>query len=225
MASPEAQDVAAKQRIVNHMNADHSDSVRRYLEAFSGMGSYQVRNARMTDITLNDMKFDCCGQQVTIPLDPPMKSYREARERAVQLDKDALRLLGRSDITITKYIPPWVHLGHLFNFTTCLITYGLFSRPSHFQPGSVPHDMLLHHVPKFTKFCLTIQPYLITIMAAIHAFETVLMVRKLRRHSLTLFDGVFWAWCASAFVEGITAFQRLDTFIANKQSEKEAKKH
>lgn len=28
MATPEAQEVAAKQRIINHMNADHHDSVR-----------------------------------------------------------------------------------------------------------------------------------------------------------------------------------------------------
>ncbi|CAI6265851.1 unnamed protein product [Periconia digitata] len=225
MASSEAQEVAAKQRIVNHMNADHSDSIRRYLEAFSKKSSFQARNARMTDVTLHDMKFDCNGEPVAIPFDPPMKSYREARERAVQLDKDALRLLGRSDIPITKYIPPWVHWGHLFNFTQCFITFGLFSRAAHFQPGSLPHDVFLHHFPKFISFALAIQPYLITIMAAIHAFEVVIMMRKLGRHGLSLFDGVFWAWSASIFVEGITATLRLNEFIRSKQQEKEAKKH
>lgn len=30
MTTPEAQDAAAKQRIIKHMNADHHDSVRDY---------------------------------------------------------------------------------------------------------------------------------------------------------------------------------------------------
>lgn len=244
MATSEAQDNAAKQRIVNHMNADHTDSVRmhlvftspilevdsrkkirRYLEAFSRKSVYQTRNARMTDVTLNDMKFECGGQQITIAFDPPLKSYRETRERVVQLDKDALRILQRSDIAITKYIPPWVRLGHLFNFTQCVVVWVLYSRAAHFKPGSLPYDLVLYRVPRFANFSLTIQPLLMVIMLVIHLFEVGLMIRKLGRHGLTLFDGMLWAWSASAFIEGFTSFWRLNTFIAAKKQEKEAKKH
>ncbi|KAF2257237.1 integral membrane protein-like protein [Trematosphaeria pertusa] len=225
MATPEAQESAAKERIIKHMNADHSDSVRRYLEAFQKKSFYQVRHAKMTDITVNVMKFDCGGEQVTIPFDPPMKSLREARERVVQLDKDALQALGRSDISITKYIPPYVHPLHLFNFSQCFIVYVVFSRASNFSAGSILYDSVLFHFPGFANFCLAIQPYLISIMVGIHVYETVLMVRKLARHGLTPFERLWWAWTGSCFVEGVTSFKRLDALIAEKRREKEAKKH
>jgi hypothetical protein len=198
--------------------------IRRYLEAFKQKSFYQVRQARLTDVTLNDMKFNCGGQQLTIPFDPPLKSYRETRERVVQLDKDALEILGHSDITITKYIPPWVHIGHLFNFSQCLITLLLFSRAAHLQPGSLPYDLFLVHIPKFANFCLTIRPVLLVFMVPIHVIEAVFMARKVRRHGVTPFDGIWWVWVASCFVEGVTSFWRADGLIAMKK-EKEARKH
>ncbi|KAJ4297697.1 hypothetical protein N0V90_005592 [Kalmusia sp. IMI 367209] len=226
MATPEAQEAAAKERIVKHMNADHADSVRRYLEAFKQKSFYQVRDARLTDVTLNDMKFNCSGQQVIIAFDPPMKSLREARERLVQLDKDALEALGRSDITVTKYIPPYAaHFLHVANFTQCLLTYIVFSRRANFKPGSLLYDNLLANFPRFSNFCLTIQPYLLAIMLGIHVLESVSMSRKLRRHGVTPYDGIWWAWIGSCFVEGKTSFMRLDALIEEKRKEKEAKKH
>ncbi|KAF1978204.1 integral membrane protein-like protein [Bimuria novae-zelandiae CBS 107.79] len=212
MASLEAQEAAVKERIVNHMNKDHGDSVRRYLEAFKQKSFYQVRDARLTDVTLDDMKFNCGGQQVIIPFDPPMKGLKEARERLVQLDKDALKALGRSNITITKYIPPWTpgfHFIHLLNFT----------------PGSYLHDGLLFQFPRFSEFCLSIQPILLSLMFAIHVIEAAIMVKKLSRHGLTPFDGVWWAWVGSAFNEGWTSFQRANALIDEKRAEKDAKKH
>lgn len=228
MATPEAQEAAVKERIVNHMNKDHADSVRRYLEAFSQKSFYQVRHARLTDVTLNDIKFNCGGQHIVIPFDPPMKALREARERLVQLDKDALNALGRSDISITKYNPPWApgfHFIHLLNFTTCLLTWLAFSRNANFQPGSFLHDNLLSEFPHFNDFCSAIQPILLPTMFIIHAIEAVLMARKLSRHGLTPFDGVWWAWVASCFNEGWTSFLRANSLIEEKRKEKESKKH
>lgn len=180
----------------------------------------------MTDVTLNDMKFSCGGQQVVIPFDPPMKSLREARERLVQLDKEALEALGRSDITVTRYSPP--HEGnilHVINFTQCLVTYIAFSYPANFRPGSLLYDNLLSSVPRFSGFCLAIQPFLLGIMLSIHVTETVIMYKKLARHGLTLYDAIWWAWMGSAFVEGVTSFKRMDALIEEKRKVKESKKH
>lgn len=38
-------------------------------------------------------------------------------------------------------------------------------------------------------------------------------------------DTIWWMWVGSSFVEGITSFWRLDGLIAEKQIEKDAKKH
>jgi hypothetical protein len=42
---------------------------------------FQTGSAHMTDISLDQMKFSCNGQQHIVAFDPPMKSLREARER------------------------------------------------------------------------------------------------------------------------------------------------
>ncbi|CAO2651047.1 Nn.00g093440.m01.CDS01 [Neocucurbitaria sp. VM-36] len=225
MATPEAQEAAAKQRIIKHMNADHHDSIRRYVEAYASRSMFQSRNAQMTDIDLSQMKFSCGGQQAVITFDPPMKSLREARERLVQMDRESLEALGRSDISITTFIPPTAKIGHLFNFTQCLVAYMLLPRPANFRPGSLLYDSLLFRVPSFASFVAQISLVVLALMLPIHLTEAGLMVRRLRRHGCSPVDGVWWKWVGTCFVEGITAFWRLDELIEGKKKEKEAKKH
>lgn len=179
----------------------------------------------MTDIDLNSMTFTCGGQSSSVSFDPPMKSLREARERLVQMDKDTLRMLDRSDITVSRYIPPYTKLGHLFNFTQCLLVYLLLPRGANFRPGSLLYDTLLHMVPSFARFVLQVRWIVLPIMLAIHLFEATLMAKKVKRHGLGSADTIWWMWVGSSFVEGITSFWRLDGLIAEKQIEKDAKKH
>ncbi|KAJ4358984.1 hypothetical protein N0V95_002600 [Ascochyta clinopodiicola] len=207
------------------MNADHHDSIRRYVEAYASKTPWQSHSAQMTDIDLTSMSFSCGGQTSTIAIDPPMTSLREARERVVQMDKDALRILGRSDITVSRYIPPYVHLGHLFNFSQCLLVYLLLPRGANFRPGSLLYDNLLFMAPAFARFVLQVRWIVLPIMLAIHVYETTIMATKVRRHGLSPADAVWWLWVGSSFVEGITSFWRLDGLIAEKQREKDAKKH
>ncbi|KAF2277656.1 integral membrane protein-like protein [Westerdykella ornata] len=225
MATPDSQDLAARERILKHMNADHQDSVQRYIEHLRNASFFQVRDARMTDISLTEMRIRYSGKEAVIPFEPPMKSMRDARERLVQMDQDALQALGRSDITVTKFIPCYVHPGHLFNFSQCLVTFIAFSRPSHFKPGSLLFDNLLYRTPSFASFCLKIQPFLIGIMVAIHAFEAAGMAKRLRKHGLTPLQMTWWLWVATCFIEGITSTWRLDGLVDQKRKEKEAKKH
>lgn len=179
----------------------------------------------MTDIDLNHIKFNCGSQQSSITFDPPMKAMREARERLVQLDKDALQVLGRSDITITKFTPPYVKLTHLYNFTQCLLCYLLLPRPANFQPGSLLYETVLFRVPTFADFVARVCLTVFSIMIPIHLVEATLMARKLAKHGTTFLDVVWWQWVGSSFVEGFTAFWRLNDLIAEKQKEKDAKKH
>lgn len=179
----------------------------------------------MTDIDLNQMVFSVGGQTNTIAFDPPMKSLGEARERIVQMDKDALQVLDRSDITVNRYIPPYVKLGHLLNFTQCMLVYLLLPRGANFEPGSLLYDNLLFMVPAFATFVLHVRWIVLPIMLAIHIAESIIMANKVKRHGLSSADAVWWQWVGSSFVEGVTAFWRLDELIAENQKEKDAKKH
>jgi hypothetical protein len=185
----------------------------------------QSHSAQMTDISLEQMKFSCSGQSINVPFDPPMKSLREARERLVQMDKDTLEILDRSDITVSHYIPPYVKLGHLFNFSQCLLVCFLLPRGANFKPGSLLYDNLLYVFPAFANFVLQVRWYVLPIMLAIHLSESVVMAKKVRRHGLSPADAIWWAWVGSSFVEGVTSFWRLDGMIAEKQKAKDAKKH
>ncbi|KAF1925419.1 uncharacterized protein M421DRAFT_423736 [Didymella exigua CBS 183.55] len=225
MASTEAQEAAAKQRIIKHMNADHHDSIRRYVEAYVSTSPRQSHSAQMTDIDLNQMAFSVGEQMSTVTFNPPMKSLREARERLVQMDKDTLQILGRSDITVNRYIPPYAKLGHLFNFTQCMLVYLLLPRGANFEPGSLMYDTFLFMVPAFARFVLQVRWIVLPVMLAIHITESFIMANKVKRHGLSSADTVWWQWVGSSFVEGVTAFWRLNELIAEKQKEKDAKKH
>jgi hypothetical protein len=185
----------------------------------------QSRSAQMVDIDLNQMKLDCGGQQAVIAFNPPMKALREARERLVQMDKEALQTLGRSDIPITKFIPAYTRPGHLWNFTQCLLTYLLLPRPANWQPGSLLYDNFLFLVPGVADFAVRYGWIIFIVMLPVHLAETIIMVRKLAKHGCTFLDAVWWKWVGTCFVEGITSFWRLDGLIEEKRREKEAKKH
>jgi hypothetical protein len=148
----------------------------------------------MTDIDLNGMKISYAGKQAFLPFDPPMKSMRDARERLVQMDKDANEALGRDPIPITTFIPCYVHVGHLFNFSACLLTYIFLPREANIQPGSLLYDHALYKFPGFVEFVKVIRLWVIWIMLGIHITESVLMVKKLRKHGLTPLDGLWWKW-------------------------------
>lgn len=199
--------------------------IRRYVEHYEGVPFWQTRDARLTDINLNEMKINYSGTVARIPFEPPMNSMREARERLVCMDNKARKALGRSDILVTKYIPPTANPGHLFNFTQCIITYMIFCRAAHLQPGSLLYDNLLYMVPGFARFCQMIQPYLFTMMVGIHIVESFFMAKKLARHGVTPFEGIWWSWTGSCFVEGVTSFWRLDGLINKLTHDKEAKSH
>ncbi|KAF2203874.1 hypothetical protein GQ43DRAFT_461221 [Delitschia confertaspora ATCC 74209] len=223
MTTPESQEATARERIIKHMNNDHHDSVRRYIEHHFSASSYSVSDAKMTDISLDHLMLSYSGHKVTLPLSPPMSSLREARERLVQMDKDAIAALGRHPVTLKEYISPYG--AYLANFTICLCTYIAFRRQGNFHPGSLLYDNLLVHLPPaFVAFIAKIQPILFPTMCAIHAIECALMARKLERHSVLLFSNVWLAWMLSCFVEGITSFKRIDRYV-RKQEKEAAKKH
>ncbi|KAI2484340.1 HugZ heme iron utilization protein [Pyrenophora tritici-repentis] len=225
MGSPNTQDEATRQRIIKHMNTDHHDSIRRYVEAFASKSVFQSRKAQMIDIDLNQMVISSGdGQRSVITFDPPMQNLREARERVVQLDKDAQQILGRSDIPVTTFIPTYRHPTHLALFTTSLLCFLLLPRQANWQPGSLLYDSVLHLVPGTANFVAKFGWTVVFLMLA-HVIEAFIMVRKLARHGCTFLDAVWWKWVGTCLVEGFTSFRRLDALVEEKKREKEAKKH
>ncbi|KAI7529466.1 hypothetical protein KC331_g15208 [Hortaea werneckii] len=223
MADQQAKDEAAKNRIISHMNTDHHDSIVRYLEHFCKIPSWTADSGKMTDIDLRSMTFSCGGGRKTysITLNPPMTSYRDARERAVQLDQQALAGLGRSDITVKEFVPPtgW----YAVEFAIISATFLAYSQRWWFAQDAIVHQFL---GSGFAAFSWAIQPYLFLGMVGIHSAEMAYFVHyRLQKHSINPRSFLFWQWMSTTFIEGMFSFRRFDALVARKREEKEKQKH
>ena len=175
----------------------------------------------MANINLDEMTFACGKQTYQIPLKPPMSSFREARERAVQMEKESLQGLGKSDITVNEFVPP---TGiYALEFAIVAATFLAYSQRWWFAKGQIVEHLL---GAGFAKFSWTIQPYLITFMVGLHAAELVYFIRShLYRHSVNVRSHIWWQWVGFTFVEGQFAFKRFNDLVRRRQQEKAKQKH
>ena len=222
-------DAAAQDRIIKHMNADHSDSLIRYVRYYKGLSSFSARNALLKNITLGTLEISCSAFPIkesshTIAIDPPLNSWAEARARLVEMDGYACKGLGCSNITVKKYVRPKGFMAVVFG--ACLWTYLTFSRRSHFLPGSLYYNYFFSFVPGFAKFCYTIQPLLITLMVALHSAEVIhLAITRLEKHTVPIFSQLWWKWILSDSIEGLGALKRFDRIVDEERLKRERQKH
>ncbi|GAB7346109.1 hypothetical protein MBLNU457_4864t1 [Dothideomycetes sp. NU457] len=191
------------------------------MENYHKLSSWSAYHAKIADITLDKLTFSCEGKTYVTPFDPPMTSYREARERVVEMDKECVSALGRSDITISRYaFPTGWYLGL---FTLVATVFVVFSTRRNFASGG----LIASVVPDFfRRFCSAIQPYLFWGMVAIHGTETyVFVTSRLIKHNVNVMNPVFWNWAGDCFISGVGAFQRFDAMVNQKRIEKERQKH
>lgn len=218
-------DAAAKHRIITHMNADHQDSLIRYLEYYAHLSPFAARNAKLTDITFDSMTIASSINNVhNVRIKPPMTSWSEARPRVVAIDAEAVKGLGRSSVTVKRYKGPrgWMTVV----MVVCVLTFVAFARRGNFLPGSLLYDGLLRYVPGFAKFCWMVQPLVFYPMLAGHAVEAVHMERsRLRKHTVRMFSRTWWMWVISNFVEGLGAFVRFDEVVRDEEERREKAKH
>ena len=175
----------------------------------------------MANIDLSCMTFVCGGKTYQIPLNPPMSSYRDARERAVDMDKECLHALQKSDITVKDFVPP---KGiYALEFLIIATTFLSYSQRWWFARGSIVERIL---GTGFARFSWTIQPWLITAMVVIHGAELVYFVRNhLRKHSVNVRTLLWWQWLGTTFIEGQFAFRRFNEHVNKKREEKQKQKH
>ncbi|KAL2003168.1 hypothetical protein VTN02DRAFT_4781 [Thermoascus thermophilus] len=218
------QQAAAKKRIVDHMNTDHQTALEYFLQVYCRVSAGAAKGARMEDISVSDMVIAAQGTRYAVPIDPPMRSLLDARHRIVDMYHHSLRRLGLSDVAVTEYAAP--RGLHAVVFALCLATYVAFARRAHFLPGSAFHDALgLARAPSFVRFCYTVQPVLLPLMAGIHVLEAgLLAVKRLRPHRVPFLSRVWCAWMVSVFIEGFGAFQRFDAIVRREEAKREQRK-
>ncbi|KAL1585045.1 hypothetical protein WHR41_06128 [Cladosporium halotolerans] len=221
MSEKQAQDAAAQQRIVSHMQADHHDSIVRYLEHYRSLPALAAGAARLHSIDLNGMTIHAFPNAHRIPFDPPLSSYRDARARLVAMDAECRLALRRSDTTISEFLYP--SGTYALEVLIVAATFAAYSSRRWFAPAGPVAGLLGEG---FAGFSWTIQPWLFWGMVAIHAAELAWFVpARLRRHSVNVRRREFWLWCAAEFLGGVFCSRRFDALVERRRREAEGRKH
>lgn len=176
----------------------------------------------MSSLDLNGMTLSCQGKDYRIPFNPPMSSYRDARERAVRMDKEALEGLGRSDITITEFIPATAPRWAIAFWTISFI-FVAYSQRWWFAQGQFVEQFL---GSGFAKLSWYTQPYVISFMLFMHTWESIYFAySRLLKHSINPRTSLFWKWWATGWIEGFNVFLRFDQLVKRKREAKAKQQH
>lgn len=231
-SSGPSSEAAVKKRIIKHMNHDHQDSIRRYLEHYTHISPFSARNATLTDIFYSAMEIRVppflglgSGNYYIVPISPKLESWADARPRLAAMDHEALAALGRSPVTVKSYVPPYGFM--LLVFIACVLTYVSFCYRGNFVPGSLFYESLrLDVIPRFARFCYKIQPLIISIMVGVHGLEAWWTATgRLRKHSVPVGSSLWFKWVGSAYVEGLGATVRFDQLVREEEEKRAKAKH
>jgi len=225
MADEASKDAAAKARIIKHLNADYQLSLSYYLQHFNSLSSFEARKPLLTDITFDYMTLKTYGGTSTIPFNPPMTSWSEARIRTVEMDREARSALDISSIRLTAYVPPTSPF-HVTILALCLLAFVSFTTRQWIVPGTFVYDTILPWFPGGAEWYLLISKFTGLPTLVIHIVEATMLDRKkLRKYGVERGTGLWWSWILSCFVEGFACFQRIDAWVTQKEKEAEKAKH
>jgi len=231
------------------MNADHHDSIVRYAEHYCSLSSFTARHAHLTSISFTSLTLSTARASITppapttstaasarkselgahtyhIPLDPPLTSWAQARERLVAMDNSCLEKLHRSPFTLGHYIPPRGFHALLMVLTT--LTFTTFFSRTLLAPNapSALFGPLPVLFPSVFGWFWTIQPWVFWPMLVAHLGEAVYLDRsRLRRHGVPRGGKLWWKWVVGTVFEGFGNFVRIDAWAAEMQRKKDAKAH
>jgi len=173
------------------------------------------------DLTGMDFVAGESKQYYRIPFEPPLESYREARERVVAMDKTCVEALGRSDITVNEFL--WPKGLYALELGVVAATFVAFSQRWWFAPGEAVESFL---GSGFARFAWSIQPWLLGGLFVIHGAELAWFVpARLRKHSVNVRSQVFWLWVVVMFLGGIFCSSRFDALVVRKRAAKEKQQH
>jgi hypothetical protein len=189
---------AMKKRIVNHMNQDHRRELIHYLRHWNKLSPSDARGSTMVDINLNEMRIATPGgQEHVVPFEPPMGSYVEARERLIQMDRQARHALG-VELTLAEYATPTPEVALLAG-PVALLPLGFLAKRYRLLEGPSWKDA-------------------VPLVVAILVGQAMLLdLLRLQRYDVDRWTGVWWKWIASSIFEGYGTWRRIDKLAREKK--------
>ncbi|CDO94452.1 unnamed protein product [Kluyveromyces dobzhanskii CBS 2104] len=178
MSETETPAKGTSQSIIAHMNKDHKLALEDFLYAFGNVPiTSQISSVRLKEFELDHMTilfqhaaidFDI---EKVIALDPPMDSFREARDRLVSMAKEAASKRGVSHVRINEMSYPRdidEFLIITFAFVLPLVVY--------WKRGILRYFPLPQVVINFISKDAVLLPIIIGVMIC-HAAENYFLLR------------------------------------------------
>lgn len=242
-------------RIITHMNAEHQDSLVRYLEHYCALSSFSARNARMTEMSKTALTLTTASPRAspaevqastyTIPIDPPLANWSEARPRVIAMDETCITALKRSPVTLKTYLRPrGLHAAILAG---CVFIILLLHRRSALLPiapessslvsslstaSTSPYDSMLPwpylaaRFPSLFAWLHKNQPWLLYPLLAAHAGEATFMgAYVLRKYSVPVGSPLWRTWVLGCFLEGFGTFERIKAWATAEKARREKASH
>jgi Protein of unknown function (DUF2470) len=217
------------------MNADHGDSLGRYLAHFGRVWAISARRPKLIRLNRADMTIASTGPvgtessrglHTTITFEPELaEGLTDARQRLIDMDREATRELKRRDFTVRKYAWPKGWVWGWWGFVA--VAWVVFIRRQNFFEGAYFFEGVLRWLPKnYIVWLRAWQPRIRLVMLGLHALETMEMISgKMRSYNVDLFSEVWWAWTLSVWFEGFTVWDRLDAVVKEEQETKKRTMH
>ncbi|CAG9938900.1 unnamed protein product [Clonostachys rosea f. rosea IK726] len=224
-----------RQRIIKHMNDGHLESLQLYLQVYSGVEEASAKSGcELVDVSLSHLLIRTGdGKEHTVQFAPPLDAWGEIRPRLVEMDALARAKLGiapldNSDdpdsIVITEWLAPRgfdaVVLGSI-----CWYFFSYFTLPL-LVPGTWGWKVLEAVFPGGPAWYCWIVKAIFWPVVGIHTAEAFFFDRtRMVNNGVQRFSRVWWLWVGNCWMEGYTAWKRVDALIAAKKEEKRLKKH
>ncbi|KAI9888444.1 MAG: hypothetical protein M1814_006923 [Vezdaea aestivalis] len=216
-----------KAAVINHMNKDHQESISLYLRYYAKLALREAKTGVLEDLELGGLWIRTSTDRYMIELNPPMASFAQARNRLVDMDREATEGLGLSKIVVNTFSFPLTS-RNIATFLTASFGWIVNSSPNNFRVGSFFANHFLRSNVAVCNFLEKAQPYILAFMVVVHSAEMAYFARsRLDKHRVPSFGAVWMAWLISGFIEGIGSFWRFDELVAAKKAEmeKKASKH
>lgn len=210
-------------RIISHMNSQHRLELSHYLRHHKALSTRQASPATLTGITLTTMTITARnGKAHTVPIDPPLSTWADARTRLADMDAEARKHLGLSDVTLDTYQPPRLYSEALV-FSAVAFYILCYATLPYVAPGTKVYSLLDQFWPRngAASYIRLVKSLVLPVLG-IHTVETVLLdMWRLQPYGVERFSKLWWTWQVSCFIEGFGTFKRSKAIVEAKRAEKE----
>ncbi|OWB56543.1 hypothetical protein B5S28_g2449 [[Candida] boidinii] len=202
-----------KVRILAHMNKDHGLAIEDYLNAYGDVAiDDKISNIRMKDLELDSMEIVFKHSDIEfemskfIPIDPPMKSLNDSREKLVEMAKFAANKRGYSHIQIREILYPSRIKDFLLLFAVSLPIIGFF------KPDFL-YGILSKFLPEIlTTFLSTYNNTIMYAMFIIHLAEFYfILYPKLRKYRVPTDFKI--EWFITCLLDGFLSVERFQIIL------------